>query len=394
MKILIANKFYYKRGGDCIYTLQLESLLKNKGHEVAVFATQHPQNQPNVFQHYFPSEVSYSSKSSKSPLKTFFRPLGVKEVKQKFLKILNDFQPEIVHLNNIHTHLSPVLAEVSHTKQIRVVWTIHDLKLLCPRYDCLRNGKYCQLCFANEINVIKYNCMKNSLFASFLAYLEAKKWNKEKLGKYTDFFICPSDFMKSQMLSGGFKEEKLIVLPNFVSIYKENFTNYKKEDYYCYIGRIAKEKGIETLLKAAQQLPFSLKIAGKGPIFDDLDFRYKSDKIEFLGFINQEKVKSLIEKASFTILPSECFENNPLSIIESLCLGTPVLGAKIGGIPELIDEKRNGLLFEPGNETDLKNKIEQMFATKFNYNAIAVESQHRYSPDNYYFHLLNIYKKQ
>ena len=391
MKILIANKFYYPRGGDCIYTLNLESLLKSKGHEVAVFATQHQQNQPNKFQHYFPSEVSFSSSSKKNLAKTVLRPLGATEVKQKFTALLNDFQPDIVHLNNIHTHLSPVLAEIAHKKKIRVIWTLHDYKLLCPRYDCLRNGVSCSLCFSDKFNALKYKCMKNSLFASALAYLEARKWSKAKLEKYTDVFICPSEFMKSQMLAGGFKEEKLIVLHNFVSISRNNLTNCKREDYYCYAGRISKEKGIETLLQAAQQLSYPLKIAGKGPLFDDLQSLYASNKIEFLGRLDREEVNSLLEKARFSVIPSEWYENNPLSGIESLCFGTPVLGANIGGIPELIKEEFNGLLFASGNKEDLKNKIEKMYNSTFDYTSIAQKAQGNYSPNEYYADLMTIY---
>ena len=391
MKILIVNKFYYPRGGDCIYTLQLESLLKQKGHEIAAFAIQHPQNQTNPFQHYFPSEVSYTSGGGTNFVKAALRPLGASEVKQKFTALLNDFQPDVVHLNNIHTHLSPVLAEIAHGRQIRVVWTLHDYKLLCPRYDCLRNGSSCQLCFSDKTHILRHKCMKGSLFASALAYWEATKWNRERLEKYTDAFICPSEFMKSQMLKGGFNKEKLIVLPNFVSIGENDLTNYKRENYYCYVGRISKEKGIETLLQAAQEMPYPLKIAGNGPLFDDLRSRYASDKIEFLGHLNRNEVKLLIENARFSVIPSEWYENNPLSGIESLCLGVPVLGANIGGIPELIEENRNGLLFESGNKEDLKNKLDKMYHASFDCADIAQKAQKDYSPENHYTLLMNIY---
>jgi len=391
MKILLANKFYYPRGGDCVYTLHLESLLKSKGHKVAVFAIQHPKNQNNTFQSYFPSEVSYSPGDGKNLLKTVLRPLGAKEVKKKFKALLKDFKPDVVHLNNIHTHLSPVLAEIAHKKKIRVVWTLHDYKLLCPRYDCLRNGVACSLCFSNKINVIKNKCMKNSFPASVLAYLEAMKWNKKKLEKFTDAFICPSEFMKSQMLAGGFKKEKLMTLHNFIFFQKNAITNCEKDDYYCYVGRISGEKGIETMLQAAQQTPYLLKIAGKGPLFDDLQSRYASDKIEFLGYLIRREVKPFIEKARFSVIPSECYENNPLSGIESLCSGTPVLGANIGGIPELIVDFRNGLLFESGNKEDLKDKIEAMYGATFDYTDIARQAQQDYSSDEYYAALMNIY---
>jgi len=391
MKILIANKFYYPRGGDCIYTLRLESLLKRKGHEVAAFAIQHPQNQPCEFQSYFPSEVSYSSGNKKNLIKAVWRPLGSGDVKHKFTALLDDFQPDVVHLNNIHTHLSPVLAEIAYKKQIRVVWTLHDYKLLCPRYDCLRNGIPCRLCFSDKTGVLKHKCTKNSLFASSLAYVEAKKWSREKLEKYTHVFICPSEFMKSQMLAGGFSEEKLRVLPNFVSIPVEDFIPAQREDYYCYAGRISGEKGIATLLQTAQQLPYSLKIAGRGPLFDNLQSYYASDKIQFLGYLNQGEIQSLVGKARFSVIPSEWYENNPLSGIESLCYGTPVLGAAMGGIPELIEENRDGRLFESGNTEDLKKKIEEMMHSPFDYAAIAQKAQKKYSPESYYTSLMNLY---
>jgi glycosyltransferase involved in cell wall biosynthesis len=235
--------------------------------------------------------------------------------------------------------------------------------------------------------------MKNNYLASIIAYFEALKWNREKLEQYTDVFICPSKFIKSQMLAGGFDEKKLVVLPNFVSIPQDDLINCQREDYYCYVGRISKEKGIETLLHTAEKLPYSLKIAGQGPLFNDLQPRYASEKIEFLGHLNKEEVKSLVEKARFSVIPSECYENNPLSGIESLCLGTPVLGANIGGIPELIEENLNGLLFKSGNKIDLKNKVEKMYHAVFDYTQIAQKAQKDYSPENYYTSLMNIYNQ-
>jgi glycosyltransferase involved in cell wall biosynthesis len=367
----------------------LETLLKHKEHEVAIFSMQRPENWDTPYKYSFPSEMKFSFSSNL--LETIQRPLGSKEVEKKYIRLLDDFQPEIVHLNNIHSQISPIVAEIAYRRGIKVVWTLHDFKLLCPRYDCLRNGLPCKLCFLDKIHVIKNNCMKKSLFASTLAYLEAKKWSKEKLERYTQVFICPSEFMKSQMLAGGFCEEKLMVLPNFISMWKNDLTNCKREDYYCYVGRISIEKGIISLLQVAQQLPYPLKIAGTGPLFDNLQSRYASDNIEFLGYLNQEEVKTLIEKARFSVIPSEWYENNPLSGIESLCLGTPILGANIGGIPELIEKQLNGLLFESRNRTNLKNRIEEMYQSTFDYSYIAQKAHRAYSSENYYTSLMNIY---
>ena len=179
MKILLANKFYYRRGGDCIYTLNLELLLREYGHEVAIFSMDYPDNLETPWRKYFPSEVKF--KPGLGMLEAFLRPLGTNEVKRKFCALLDEFKPDVVHLNNIHTQLSPIIAELAHERGIKVVWTLHDLKLLCPRYDCLRNGKIaCEECFMDKRKVLEYKCMKNSIVASFLAYKEAVSWNRER----------------------------------------------------------------------------------------------------------------------------------------------------------------------------------------------------------------------
>ncbi|MDR3339255.1 MAG: glycosyltransferase [Candidatus Symbiothrix sp.] len=389
MKILLANKFYYNRGGDCIYTINVESLLKNKGHEVAVFSMQHPDNFDSPYSKYFPSETKFSP-SPPNLLETILRPFGSKEVRTKFSRLLDDFQPEIVHLNNIHSQLSPLIAEIAYNRGIKVMWTIHDLKLLCPRYDGLRNGKVlCELCFTDKKQALKNKCMKNSYLASFIAYKEAKKWSKEKLEKYTTTFIAPSQFMANKMISGGFNPDKISVLNNFIDLDKTKKTAYEKEDYYCYVGRLSPEKGIYTLVKAAQQLPNKLVIVGSGEL-QDLPLH---ENIAYAGRQQWPKVKEILEKARFSVIPSEWNENNPLSVIESLCLGTPVLGADIGGIPELIEKNTNGKLFESGNIAALKDKIKDMYQQSFDYSAIAKQAQSAYSSEKYYMDLMKIYNK-
>lgn len=396
MKILLSNKFYYYRGGDCIYTINLERLLLKNGHEVAIFAMQYPENIDTSYNKYFPSEISFTISGNRNIIESFIRPLGTKEVRNKFSQLIHDFKPDIVHLNNIHTQLSPIIAEIAEANKIPVIWTLHDYKLLCPRYDCLRNDKtVCELCFDNKTNVIKYRCMKNNLAASLIAYFEVKKWNKNKLESKIKSYICPSQFIKTKMEEGGFNKQKLVHLSNFINLDQFQEKAYEKEDYYCYIGRLSHEKGINTLLEAASQLPFSLKVIGGGPLLDSCK-KIAPENTTFLGYRNWTDIKDLIGKARFIVTPSEWYENNPLSIIEALCLGTPVIGANIGGIPELITENENGLLFESGNVTELKDTIEkawQLFNKKFNYDHILKKAQTKFSDEKYYNELMKIYQQ-
>lgn len=393
MKILLANKFYYRRGGDCIYMLNLEKLLKAHGHEVAVFAMDYPENLDTPWKKYFPKNMS--------KLMAFTRPFGSHEVKSTFKKLLDDFKPDVVHLNNVHTQLSPVMAELAHQRGIKVVWTLHDYKLLCPRYDCLKNGNtICETCFNGDKKACLDNkCMKGSKLASFIGYKEAVTWNRERLEASTDVFICPSQFMADKMVQGGFSKSKMQTLCNFIDVEKCKFsstdgTDYtddvellpKKENYYCFIGRLSHEKGAKTLIEAANQLPYKLVIIGGGPLMDELK-SVAHTNIEFVGFKQWDDIKQLVGKARFSVIPSEWYENNPLSVIEAQCLGTPVLGANIGGIPELTD-----YTFSSGNIADLKTKIEKMWNSEFDYQQIASDAQHRYDAETYYDKLINIYK--
>lgn len=389
MKILLSNKFYYRRGGDCVCTINLEELLKQNGHEVAIFAMQHPDNLKTPWSKYFPSEVNF--KLGTGMLEALLRPFGTNEVKRKFTALLNDFHPDIVHLNNIHSQLSPVIAEISHQRGIKVVWTLHDYKLLCPRHDCLRNGKtLCEACFSDKHKVLEYKCMKNSRLASYLSYREAATWNRERLENYTGYFICPSRFMAEKMRQGGFDSKKLKTVCNFVDTEKCYRDDYaKRENYYCFMGRLSHEKGIRTLIEAANGLPYKLIVIGGGPLEEELKAMARNN-IEFVGFKQWNDIKDLVGKARFTVVPSECYENNPLSVIEAQCLGTPVLGARIGGIPELIEEGITGMTFESRNKEDLKMKIESMMQQFFDYEAIARKSQERYNAEVYYQQIMQL----
>jgi len=390
MKILLSNKFHYHRGGDCIYTLNLEHLLKIHFQDTAVFAMQHPENYPTIWNYYYPSEVRF--KFGKGLFEALMRPFGTKEVKSKFELFLNDFKPDVLHLNNIHSQLSPVIAEIAHNQGIRVVWTLHDYKLLCPRYDCLRKGEtVCEKCFTDKHKVIDEQCMKNSRIASYLGYKEAVCWNRERLEACTDIFVCPSRFMEEKMIQGGFSPAKIKNLCNSIDVKSCEKETYDRDSYYCYIGRLSHEKGVGTLIKAASHLPYKLVVIGDGPLRNELKNSAASN-VEFVGFKQWPEVKEIVGHARFSVIPSEWYENNPLSLMEAQCLGTPVLGADIGGIPELIEDGVTGMKFESRNVEDLKRKITAMWQTSFNHVSIARQSQKRYDSENYYNEIMKIYK--
>ena len=385
MRVLLVNKFYYPRGGDCVVVINTEKLLRENGVEVQVFAMDYPQNLPAHYQDYFPSQVSFGGGVSKQ-WQALQRTLGKGDVKDRFNAVLDDFKPDVVHLHNIHSYLSPVVGELAHQRGIRVVWTLHDYKLLCPRYDCLLDGKPCEKCFSGaKFNVLTHKCMKGSLPASGVAWLEALKWNRRKLEANTDVFLCPSEFMASKMKAGGFPAEKIKVLNNFLdpvklTRYQAIDNNGPREDYYCFVGRLSSEKGIEDLLDVASRLPYRLKVAGGGQLEPAMRDKY-ADKanIEFLGMLDAPDVAQLLSRARFSIMPSQCYDNNPLSLIESLCAGTPVAGSDMGGIPELIDSS-NGIVFQPFDQEALSTAITLSMSRKWEHANIARQALERFSP--------------
>ena len=392
MRVLLANKFYYRRGGDCVYAIELENLLKSAGHEVAFFSMTYPENLESPWNSYWPSEVAFSPKKPAAFFKAFRRPFGDAETVKKFTALLDDFKPDVLHLNNIHTQLSPVIAEIAHARGIKVVWTLHDYKLVCPAYTCYSSGKVCEECIGGDKGTCtSKKCLKNNWLASKIAEKEAVTWNRERLEKCVDTFVCPSRFMKSKMEQGGFDASKLVALHNFVDDSKFAHEKVERENCYCYVGRLSAEKGVETLLNVASKIETPLYVLGTGPLEEDLKAKYaQSAQIHFMGHCDWEGCKSVFLKSKFSVVPSEWYENNPFSVIEPLCLGTPVLGAAIGGIPELIEPGKTGELFEMGNAADLEEKIRLMLDREYDIDVAPIREH--FSKNHYFEQMMSVYR--
>ena len=393
MKALIVNKFWYPRGGDCVVAMGTADLLRRMGHEVAIFSMRHPDNVACTGDDRFVPQVHFDGTFTQK-LRAVRRSMGDSDVKRAFSQLLRDFQPQVVHLHNIHSYLSPVVAKLAHEHGCRVVWTLHDYKLLCPAYSCLRQGQPCDQCIEHPMDVVVNRCMKGSLLASIAGLIEATEWNSTLLSQYVDVFICPSRFMALKMKQAGFPAEKLAVITNFIPDERRDTApvSLGRAQYACYVGRLSAEKGVDTLLQAAASLPFTLKVAGDGPLLAPLREQYASSKnIEFLGRQDAHAVTALLRQAQFSVTPSQWWENNPLSIIESLSAGTPVVGTDMGGIPELIDNS-NGIIVPAGHVQALASAMRHAADTAWDRAAIARDAHHRFHPQTHYRALLNLYQ--
>ncbi len=392
-RILLVNKFYYRRGGDCVCVLNLERLLRRNGHEVVIFAMDYPENESTPWSRYFAPNVTFHGPASEK-LKMVRRTLGFDDLNKSFRRLLDDFRPDVVHFHNIHSYLSPGLAKTAKQYGATVAWTLHDYKLLCPSYLCLRDGKPCEKCLSHPVNALIHRCMKGSLPASAIAWMESMRWCRKSLQRWVDTFISPSRFLAALMEKGGFDSGKITVLPNFLDSGTGKTSpeaQQQRKDYYCYVGRLSEEKGVRTLLKVAAAMDRELRIAGDGPLLEELKERYDGyNTIKFLGRIGAQEVNALLADARFSVVPSEWYENNPLSVIESLCAGTPVVGAEIGGIPELIDDN-NGLTFKSGDETDLAQSLNTAWWGPWDHSLISEEAREKFSEQKYYANICKIY---
>ena len=365
MKTLLINKFLYPKGGDAVCTLDTGALLKTHGHEVAFWGMSHPENADFPYAEYFVDNVDYGvSGGIKGRLRMAANLLYSLEAKRKVAKVIDQMRPDIVHLHNFAHQISPSILHVFKKQKVPVVMTMHDYKLVCPAYTMLVQDNVCERCKGGRYyQCFNNRCTKNSRFKSLLNTVEMYLHHRFlHIYDLIDVFISPSRFLKEKVEEMGFRGQ-VVHLPNFVKIEEFEPSYEPQEKSIVYVGRLSREKGIPALIEAVKGLDATLKIIGDGPLKESLEEdvqRQKIKNIEFLGYKSSKELKSEIKKSMFFVLPSECYENNPRSVIEAFALGKPVIGARIGGIPELVKDKETGLTFESGNIGDLRDKINHM----------------------------------
>lgn len=366
MKILMINKFLYPNGGSESYIFRLGEYLEKIGHEVQYFGMEHDGRCVGNNANQYTSQMDFHNGSMLSKITYPIKTIYSSEARKKIRKVLDDFSPDVCHLNNFNYQLTPsVILEIKKWekdtgKKCKIIYTAHDYQLVCPNHMCrtVTDNANCEACFGNKfVNCAKKKCIHGSTVKSIIGMTEAYYWNSNKVYKNIDTIICCSNFMKSKLDSNPIFKSKTIALHNFVNSVSCDKKSEKK--YVLYFGRYAEEKGVHTLLKVCQQLSdIKFIFAGSGPLEDDLN---GIKNVENVGFKTGDDLNELISGAAFSIYPSEWYENCPFSVMESQMFGTPVIGANIGGIPELIKNGGTGELFESGSESDLSEKIQKLW---------------------------------
>ena len=397
MRILLVNKFHYLRGGSEKYYFELAQLLKSKGHTVGFFSMKHEENITTGDAEYFVEEIDLNTGSKLKALDVIYS----QENKRLMAKALEEFKPDIVHINNFQRQLSASIIDAIKEKNIPIVMTAHDLNPICPASIMLYNGEVCDDCITKGYaQCIKKKCVKGSTLKSTLGVMEKKYYDIHKVFRKIDCIISPSEFNKNQLVNGKLKYNEIVALHNFVNESERN--EYVLGDYAFYLGRLSKEKGILNLIEAIGDIPDAkLLIAGDGPERERIDAYISEHKLDgritLLGYQNQDSIHKYITNSRFVVIPSICNENCPYSVLEAMEIGKPIVASRIGGIPELIADGENGYLYKADDINELKEKLTLLLDDDEKVNSFAQKSRELYesyySPDSYYNELIKIYNK-
>lgn len=361
MKILQINKYFYKKGGAETVFFNTISLLESKGHTVIPFCLQNKKNQESPYSSYFVDYPELSESNLFTKIKNVFRFIYNKQAARKIEKLIIKEKPDIAHIHLLFNSLSVSILPVLRKYNIPVVMSVHDYRLVCPAYTFTDGkGNFCEKCSTGKFyHCITNKCSKQSFFNSTMLSLDSY---------FRALFIPPIAYINKFIFVSSFSRNKHIQVNSMFkdkSVYLYNFTptvedtNINKGEYMLFFGRISEEKGLRTLIQSIKGLPhINLKIAGTGPLWDELT-QENIPNVDFLGFMSGKELENCIAKASFVIVSSECYENNPMSIIEAYTLGKPVIGSNLGGIPELIVDNETGFLFKTKSVESLKNAIQK-----------------------------------
>lgn len=365
-KLISINNYHYRRGGSDVVYLDHAALMEEQGWSNAFFSMHHPKNFDTPWSKYFIDEIEFGHAYSLSQkLAMASKVVYSFEAQNKLKRLLQDFPADVAHLHCIYHHLSPSIIPTLRDGGVPVVMTAHDLKIACPAYKMLNNTGVCEKCKGgNLLNVVKHRCVRDSLAASAIVMVESTvhRMLNTYQGKL-DKVVVPSRFFMEKFIEWGWPRDKFAYIPNYVDSTRFE-PGYEPGDYFLYFGRLAPEKGVATLMRAAKAAGITLKIAGTGPMEADLhalQAELQAD-IEFLGYRSGAELHTLIREALAVVLPSEWYENAPMSVLESFALGTPVIGARIGGIPEMVIDGETGWTFESRSTEELTTLLSRITA--------------------------------
>lgn len=365
MKILVVNKFYWPKGGSERVMFDLSEAYAAAGHTVVPFAMQSPDNVPTGWEDRFAPAVRYEGVRGLGAARAAVHAVYSRPAKRAIQALLQSEKPDVAHLHNFHHQLSPSIVDALRDAGVPTVFTLHDYKAVCPNYLLYTQGAPCERCLGGRYHhAVVHRCVRGSWGASAVAAVEMTVHRKRRtLERGIARFVSPSRFLARRLEAAGHSPERIRVVPNGVRLGEFEPATGPGEGL-LFAGRLSREKGVGTLLKAMERVPDArLTVLGTGP--QEAEIRAVArerlgDRVSFPGHVDRGDLLQRVRRARAVVLPSEWYENAPMSALESLASTTPVIAARIGGLPEIVGDGVTGLLFEPGNVRELADAVERL----------------------------------
>lgn len=381
MKVLQVHNFYREAGGeDQVFAAECE-LLRSKGH--------------SVWQYVFRNDMLDEMSGIEAALRTVWNQNSFRGIQ----RLLREYQPDVMHCHNTFPLISPAIYYAAASADVPVIQTLHNYRLLCPGSTFYRGGHICEDCLHSFVpyRAALHGCYRQSRAASactaamLTLHRAAGTWHSKICA-----YIALTEFARRKFIEGGLPAERILVKSNFLQ--HDPGAGMGDGGYALFIGRLAEEKGICTLLKAWEHLPhIPLKIAGTGPLSRFVQERAAAlCKVEYLGQCARERIFELLHAAALLVFPSEWYEGLPTTLIEAMACGTPVVCSALGAMNEVVRNEVNGVLFEAGNAESLANVIRSLFADPARLSAMRYDARslykERYTPEDNYEQLVRIYE--
>lgn len=399
-RLLSINNYYYLRGGSEAVYFEHNRLFERLGWDVVPFSMRGAQNAPTPWSNFFvPDTAADAAGSLLGKMSRASTAIYSREAARRISALIEAARPQVAHAHNIYHHLSPSVLVELRRRQIPVVMTLHDLKLACPAYKMYTGDAICEACRGGALrHVVKNRCIKNSAAMSALVWLESTVHQALELyQRNVTRFVVPSRFFLDKFAQWGIDTSRFVYIPNSIDVDAMPMQG-PSGNTFVYLGRLVPEKGVATLIKAAARARVPLRIIGTGS--EEPQLRALAAQVggetEFLGYLTGAALRSALAGTRAVVVPSEWYENAPLSVMEAAALGLPVLGADIGGIPELIRHGQTGFVFQSGSVDALAALLEQVqglpLTTLRTMGAAAREwMQTDFSPTAYRERMLSLY---
>ncbi len=401
MNIILANKYFYLRGGAERYLFDLRDLLIRHGHAVIPFAMKDGMNVSTHWSDKFVSPVHTQNVSfGWQGLRTAGRLLYSFEAQYKFASLLDEVRPEVIHLHNIYHQISPSILPEAKSRGIPVVLTAHDYHLIAPCHSLFHHGRICSHTQPNHyFNAVKHKCVKDSFLASALEAAAMHLHRALRLWRdNVDMVIAPSSFVAGLLEEYGWDGRKITHVPHYINAH--DWVPRYDGDYALYVGRLSPEKGVETLVRAAARTPnIPVHIVGIGPEdikLHQLAEELGADNIKFMGYLSGEALHQQYTRARFVVAPSVCYEVFGLSVLEAYASGKPVIATQMGGLGETVRDGITGMLVSAGDVDDLAERMKTLWRSPSRSKYMGMHARRlvesEYDPETHYRRIMDVYE--